>query len=39
MAKFWENFIIGHIQNFLKKPIDQLDNYVRVCWEAIVDSA
>lgn len=39
MAKFWEEFINGHIPNFRKAPIDQLDNYVRDCWEAIVDSA
>ncbi len=39
LAKFWENFINGHIPNFSKKPIDQIDNYVKDCWEAIVDSA
>lgn len=39
MAKFWEDFINGHIPNFRKSPIDQLDNYVLGCWEAIVDSA
>ncbi|KPQ09914.1 MAG: putative glycosyl transferase [Rhodobacteraceae bacterium HLUCCA09] len=39
MAKFWETFINGHIPNFRKKPIDQIDNYVKECWEAIVDSA
>ncbi len=39
MAKFWEDFINGHIPNFRKSPIDQLDNYVKECWEAIVDSA
>ena len=39
MAKFWENFINGHIPNFRKKPIEQIDNYVKDCWEAIVDSA
>lgn len=39
MAKFWEDFINGHIPNFRKAPIDQLDNYVLGCWEAIVDSA
>ncbi len=39
MAKFWEDFINGHIANFRKSPIDQIDNYVRDCWEAIVDSA
>ena len=39
MAKFWEDFINGHIPNFRLPPIDQVDNYVRECWEAIVDSA
>ncbi|WP_148254787.1 nucleotide disphospho-sugar-binding domain-containing protein [Aidingimonas lacisalsi] len=39
MAKFWDDFINGHIPNFRKSPIDQLDNYVKECWEAIVDSA
>ena len=39
MAKFWEDFINGHIPNFRKSPLDQVDNYVKDCWEAIVDSA
>lgn len=39
MAKFWEDFINSHIPNFRKAPIDQIDNYVKECWEAIVDSA
>lgn len=39
MAKFWEDFINGHIPNFRNAPIDQIDNYVKECWEAIVDSA
>ncbi len=39
MAKFWENFINGHIPNFSKSPYDQIDNYVKECWENIVDSA
>jgi UDP:flavonoid glycosyltransferase YjiC (YdhE family) len=39
MAKFWEDFINEHIPNFRKAPIDQIDNYVKECWEAIVDSA
>ena len=39
LAKFWEEFINGHIPNFRKAPIDQIDNYVKDCWEAIVDSA
>lgn len=39
MAKFWEDFINGHIPNFRKSPIDQIDNYVKDCWSAIVESA
>jgi UDP:flavonoid glycosyltransferase YjiC (YdhE family) len=39
MARFWVDFINEHIPNFRKKPIDQIDNYVKECWEAIVDSA
>ncbi len=39
MAKFWEDFINGHIPNFGKTPYEQIDNYVKECWEAIVDSA
>lgn len=39
MAKFWSDFINGHIPNFRKSPLDQIDNYVKDCWEAIVDSA
>jgi len=39
MAKFWEDFINGHIPNFRKSPYDQIDNYVKDCWAAVVDSA
>ena len=39
MAKFWEDFINGHIPNFRKTPYDQIDNYVKDCWTAIVDTA
>jgi MGT family glycosyltransferase len=39
MAKFWEDFINGHIPNFRKTPYEQVDNYVKDCWTAIVDSA
>ncbi len=39
MAKFWVDFINGHIPNFRKSPYDQIDNYVKDCWTAIVDSA
>jgi MGT family glycosyltransferase len=39
MASFWEGFINQHLQNFYKSPYEQLDNYVKDCWAAIVDSA
>lgn len=39
MAKFWEDFINSHIPNFRKSPFDQIDTYVKECWENIVDSA
>lgn len=39
MAKFWTDFINGHIPNFNKSPYEQIDNYVRDCWEAIVETA
>jgi len=39
MAKFWQDFINGHIPNFNKEPIDQIDNYTKECWEAVVETA
>lgn len=39
MAKFWTDFINGHIPNFNKTPHEQIDNYVRDCWEAIVSTS
>ncbi len=39
MARYWTDFINGHIPNFPKSPYDQIDNYVRDCWEAIVDTS
>jgi MGT family glycosyltransferase len=39
MAKFWTDFINSHIPNFAKSPCDQIDNYVKACWEAIVSTA
>ena len=39
MAKYWSDFINGHIPNFSKSPYDQIDNYVKECWEAIVDTS
>jgi MGT family glycosyltransferase len=39
MAKFWTDFINGHIPNFRKLPYDQIDNYVKDCWQAIVSTS
>ena len=39
MAKYWSNFINNHIPNFRKSPFEQIDNYVKECWEAIVDTS
>ena len=39
MAKYWADFINGHIPNFDKTPYEQIDTYVKECWEAIVDTA
>ncbi len=39
MAKYWSDFINGHIPNFSKNPYDQIDNYVKDCWEAIVETS
>lgn len=39
MAKYWSDFINGHIPNFNKSPYEQIPNYVKDCWEAIVDTA
>ncbi len=39
MAKYWTDFIDGHIPNFSKSPYDQIDNYVKECWENIVNTS
>ena len=39
VAKFWANFIAGHLPHFRLSPIRQLATYVIPVWEAIVDSA
>jgi MGT family glycosyltransferase len=39
MARFWEDFLNSHIPNFRKTAFEQIDNYVKDCWAAIVDSA
>ncbi|MGE0495454.1 MAG: glycosyltransferase [Vulcanimicrobiota bacterium] len=39
VAAYWQNFIDGHIPNFNKTPYEQIDNYVKDCWEAIVETA
>ncbi len=39
MAKYWSDFINGHIPNFNKSSFDQIDSYVKDCWEAIVSTS
>lgn len=39
MARYWVDFINGHIPNFRKSPLEQIDNYVKECWAAIVETA
>ena len=39
MAKYWSDFINGHIPNFNRSPYEQIDNYVKECWEAIVETS
>jgi MGT family glycosyltransferase len=39
VAKFWANFIAGHLPHFRLSPIEQIPTYVVPVWEAIVDSA
>jgi MGT family glycosyltransferase len=39
MARFWSDFINGHIGNFAKSPYEQIDNYVKDCWGMIVSTA
>src|SRR5262245_21764113 len=36
MARFWSDFINGHIANFAKSPYEQIDNYVKDCCGMIV---
>ena len=38
-AKYWSDFIDGHIPNFRKSPLEQIDTYVKECWDAIVETS
>lgn len=38
-ARYWDDFINEHIPNFDKSPQEQIDNYIRECWESIVETA
>ncbi len=39
VAQYWQKFINDHIPDFNKSPYDQIETYVRDCWDAIVDTA
>jgi UDP:flavonoid glycosyltransferase YjiC (YdhE family) len=38
-AQYWQDFINGHIPHFDQSPYEQIDRYVRDCWDAIVETA
>lgn len=38
-ARYWDDFINKHIPNFDRSPHEQIDNYIKECWESIVDTA
>lgn len=38
-ARYWDDFINKHIPNFDRSPHEQIDNYIKECWEAIVETA
>lgn len=37
--RYWDDFINTHLSNFDKSPYEQIDNYIKECWEAIVETA
>ncbi|WP_138380698.1 glycosyltransferase [Luteithermobacter gelatinilyticus] len=39
MSRYWVDFVNRHIPNFRLSPEEQIDNYIRECWEATVDTA
>jgi len=38
-AKYWQDFITGHLPHFRTSPFEQIDTYVKACWEAIVETS
>lgn len=38
-SQYWLDFISSHLPNFRLPPIEQIPNYVKACWDAIVDTA
>ncbi len=38
-AKYWVDFINGHLPNFRTPPIDQISTYIKGCWEAILETS
>lgn len=34
-AKYWEDFIRGHLPHFRTSPYEQISTYVKACWEEI----
>lgn len=38
-ARYWDDFMLQYLPSFRTTPLDQVDTYVKACWEAIVDTA
>lgn len=38
-ASYWVDFVDRNVPNFRKPPYEQIDNYIKECWEAIVDTS
>jgi len=38
-AKYWQDFITAQLPAFRTGPFEQIDTYVKACWDAIVETA
>ncbi|MGH6719593.1 MAG: nucleotide disphospho-sugar-binding domain-containing protein [Alphaproteobacteria bacterium] len=38
-ARYWQDFITAQLPAFRTSPFEQIDSYVKACWDAIVETA
>ena len=38
-GRYWDDFMLRYLPSFRTSPYEQIDSYVKGCWEAIVDTA